>query len=72
VPLTVFTPVTITPKPLTVRLLADEFRYSVKSLIRLELVNPNNYACQELRVFDKNYIYSYNNTLKGVLWIDEI
>jgi len=50
VPLAVFTPVTITPKPLTVRLLADEFRYSVKSLIRLELVNPNNYACQELRV----------------------
>jgi len=50
VPLIVFTPVAVTPKPLTVRLLADEFRYGVKSLIRLEVVNPNQYACQELRV----------------------
>ncbi|RLC91048.1 MAG: hypothetical protein DRI77_14280, partial [Chloroflexi bacterium] len=50
VPLTVFTPVAVTPRPLTVRLLADEFRYGVKSLIRLELVNPNQYACQGVRV----------------------
>ena len=50
VPLTVFIPVTVTPKPLTIRLLADEFRYGVKSLIRLELVNPNQYACQQVRV----------------------
>jgi hypothetical protein len=50
VPLTIFTPVTVTPKPLTVRLLADEFRYGVKSFIRLELVNPNQYACQKVRV----------------------
>jgi len=50
VPLTVFTPVAVTPKPLAMRLLADEFRYGVKSLVRLELVNPNRYACQEVRV----------------------
>ena len=50
VPLVVFAPVTIEPKSLTVRLLADEFRYGVKSLIRLELVNPNQYACQEVHV----------------------
>jgi len=50
VPLTVFTPVAVTPKPLAIRLLADEFRYGVKSLVRLELVNPNRYACQEVRV----------------------
>jgi hypothetical protein len=49
VPLTVFTPVVVAPKPLIIRLLADEFRYGVKSLIRLELVNPNDYACQEVR-----------------------
>jgi hypothetical protein len=48
VPLTVFTPVVVTPSPLTVRLLADEFRYGVKSFIRLELVNPNQYACQKV------------------------
>jgi hypothetical protein len=28
----------------------DEFRYGAKSLIRLELVNPNQYTCQEVRV----------------------
>jgi hypothetical protein len=50
VPLTVFTPLAVAPKPLTIRLLADEFRYGVKSLIRLELVNPNQYACQAVRV----------------------
>jgi len=50
VPLTVFTPLVVAPKPLTIRLLADEFRYGVKSLIRLELVNPNQYACQEVCV----------------------
>jgi len=50
VPLTVFAPVAVKPKPLTVRLLADEFRYGVKSLIRLELVNPNQYACQEVHI----------------------
>jgi len=50
VPLTVFTPVAVTPRPLTIHLLADEFRYGVKSLIRLELVNPNQYACQEVHV----------------------
>ena len=50
VPLTVFAPVAVKPKPLMVRLLADEFRYGVKSLIRLELVNPNQYACQEVHV----------------------
>jgi len=50
VPLTVFAPVAVKPKPLTVRLLADEFRYGVKSLIRLELVNPNQYASQEVHV----------------------
>jgi hypothetical protein len=26
----------------------DEFRYDVKLLIQLELVNPNQYACQEV------------------------
>jgi hypothetical protein len=50
VPVAVFTPVRIEPKPLTVRLLADEFRYGVKSLIRLELVNPNQHPCQEVHV----------------------
>ena len=50
VPLTVFAPVVVTPKPLTVRLLTDEFRYGVKSRIRLELVNPNQYACQKVRI----------------------
>jgi hypothetical protein len=28
----------------------DGFRYGVKSLIRLELANPNQYPCQEVRV----------------------
>jgi len=50
VPLTVFTPLVVAPRPLTIRLLADEFRYSVKSFIRLELVNPNQVACQDVRV----------------------
>ncbi|MGA9348015.1 MAG: hypothetical protein WBW48_04330 [Anaerolineae bacterium] len=50
VPLAVFAPVAVKPKPLMVRLLADEFRYGVKSLIRLELVNPNQYVCQEVRI----------------------
>ena len=50
VPLTVFTPAVVTPRPLAVRLLVDQFRYGVKSLIRLELVNPNPYACQNVRV----------------------
>jgi hypothetical protein len=50
VPLTIFTPAVVTPKPLAVRLLADEFRYGVKSLVRLELVNSNQYACQNVRV----------------------
>jgi len=50
VPLTVFTLVAVLPKPLTVGLLVGEFRYGVKSLIRLELVNLNQYACQDVRV----------------------
>jgi hypothetical protein len=35
-PLTVFTPAVVTPEPLAVRLLADEFRYGVKSLVQME------------------------------------
>ena len=50
VPLAVFAPVAVKPKPLMIRLLADEFRYGVKSLIRLDLVNPNQYTCQEVHV----------------------
>lgn len=50
VPLAVFAPVVVTPKPLTVRLLTDELRYGVKLFIRLELVNPNQYACQGVQV----------------------
>jgi len=50
VPVAVFSPVAVVSKPLTIRLLADEFRYGVKALIRLELVNPNQYACQEVSV----------------------
>ncbi len=50
VPLAVFTPVAVASRPLTIRLLADEFRYGVKSLLRLELVNPNRYGCQDVHV----------------------
>lgn len=50
VPLAVFAPVAVAPKPLTVHLLTDELRYGVKSFIRLGLVNPNQYPCQGVQV----------------------
>jgi len=50
VPLCIFQPVVEKPKPLTVRLLQDEFRYGAKSMIRLELVNVNPYPCVHVRV----------------------
>lgn len=50
VPLAVFAPVAVTPTPLTIRLLTDELRYGVKLLIRIEIVNPNRYACQDLQI----------------------
>ena len=56
VPLAIFQPVVEKPKPLTVRLLQDKFRYGVKSSIHLELVNVNPYPCIHLqvRVLDEN------------------
>lgn len=50
VPLCVFEPVEEKPKPLTVRLLEDEFRYGAKATLHLELVNVNPYPCMDLRV----------------------
>jgi hypothetical protein len=50
VPVAVFTPLTLLPKPLTVRLLGNEFYYARKSEIRIELVNTNAYACEAVRL----------------------
>ncbi len=54
VPVAVFTPLTASPKPLTVRLLGKEFYYARKSEIRLELVNTNAYACESARLEIQN------------------
>lgn len=48
VPVTVFTPLMAKAKPLTIRFLVDELRYDVKSFVRLEVVNPNDYPGQEI------------------------
>lgn len=50
IPLAVFAPAAVALRPLTIRLLTDELRYGVKLSIRLELVNPNPYACQNVTV----------------------
>jgi hypothetical protein len=50
VPLAVFTPAAVAPRPLSIRLLTDELRYGVKLTIGLELANPNSYACQNVSV----------------------
>ncbi len=54
VPVAVFIPVTVSPKPLSVRLLGKDFYYARKSEIPLELVNTNAYPCQSVRVEVQN------------------
>ena len=50
VPVAVFAPVTVSPKPLLVRLLGNEFYYARKSEIQVELVNTNAHPCQSVRL----------------------
>ncbi len=50
VPVAVFTPITVAPKPLFGRLLRNEFYYGRKTELSLELVNANNYACEQVQV----------------------
>lgn len=50
VPVAVFSPVTVSPKPLSIRLLKHEFVYGRKSEIRVELVNLNTYPCEFVNV----------------------
>jgi hypothetical protein len=54
VPVAVFAPLTVSPKPLTVRLLGNEFYYARKSGIQVELVNTNAYACESVRLEIQN------------------
>ncbi|MFQ5854903.1 MAG: hypothetical protein ACE5LU_04575 [Anaerolineae bacterium] len=54
VPVAVFTPLTVSPKPLTVRLLDREFYYARKSEVRVELVNTNAYPCESVRLEIQN------------------
>ncbi len=54
VPVAVFTPLTVSPKPLTVRLLGNAFYYARKSEIQVELVNTNAYACESVRLEIQN------------------
>lgn len=50
VPVAVFKPVRVMPKPLATRLLHNEFRFNSKSDIQLELVNTNAYDCRSLHL----------------------
>jgi hypothetical protein len=54
VPVAIFAPLTVSPKPLTLRLLRREFYYARKSEIPLELVNTNAYPCQSVRIEIQN------------------
>lgn len=54
VPVAVFTLVSVSPKPLTLRLLGREFYYARKSEIQLELVNTNAYPCRSVRLEIQN------------------
>lgn len=54
VPVAVFTPVTVSPKPLKVRLLDKEFYYGRRTEFRIEVVNTNAYACQAVRLEVRN------------------
>lgn len=50
VPVAIFTPQTVSAKPLVVHLLESTFYYERKSDIKLELINANTYPCQEVRI----------------------
>lgn len=54
VPVAVFTPLTVSPKPLVVHLLDREFYYGRKSEIQVELVNTNAYPCEAVQVEIQN------------------
>ncbi len=54
VPVAVFVPQTISPKPLTLRLLENAFYYERKSDIKIELVNANIYPCHVVRIEIQN------------------
>ena len=54
VPVAVFTPVTVSPKPLNVRLLDKEFYYGRRTQFQIELVNTNAYACESVRLEVRN------------------
>jgi hypothetical protein len=54
VPVAVFTPVTVSPKPLGVRLLRKEFYYGRRTEFQIELVNTNAYACESVRLEVRN------------------
>jgi len=50
IPVVVFTPLTVSAKPILVRLLNNEFYIERKSEIQVELVNTNTYSCQNLKI----------------------
>jgi len=50
VPVAIFTPLTVTPKPIHVNLLDNKFYYERKSDIQIELTNTNSYECSDLRL----------------------
>jgi hypothetical protein len=50
IPVALFKPVQVSPKPLTARLLENQFRYARRSEVRLELVNANAYPCENTHV----------------------
>lgn len=50
IPVAIFTPRTVSPKPLAVRLLSNQFYYERKSEIQIELVNVNTYPCEAVRL----------------------
>jgi hypothetical protein len=54
VPVAVFTPVTVSPKPVNVRLLDKKFYYGRRTEFRIELVNTNAYACEAVRLEVRN------------------
>ena len=54
VPVAVFTPLTVKPKPLEVILKGNEFYYGRKSEIQVEIINTNSHDCLELKVDIRN------------------
>jgi hypothetical protein len=54
VPVAVFTPLTVSPKPLVIHLLGKEFYYGRRSEIQIEVVNTNAHPCESVRLEIQN------------------